>query len=135
MKPSLKAGLTYFAAMFAIAGVVSLVREMILTGALPDVVILAIEIPVLFIAAWILCRSLIERFDVPSQLGARAVMGLSALILWLIADVAVSSIILSESVADQLELQASPFGQLKFYGQLLFAVFPLAQVWDSNSQN
>lgn len=97
-------GVIYAVAVFSLAFLTGALRTVAVssTGAAP-VLGVAIELPVLLLASWVICGLLLERVHVPADLGARMLMGAVALIVMLSAEFALSAIVFGRSL-----LQSSP---------------------------
>ncbi|MFZ0097984.1 MAG: hypothetical protein WAK98_05840, partial [Gemmobacter sp.] len=90
-------------------------------GALPAVVL---ELPVMLGAAWVICDSLLRGRDL--TMGARAVMGGTAFVLLMLAELALA-LVFGQALADHLRGYANPDQGLGLAGQVAFGLLPLFQ--------
>jgi hypothetical protein len=86
-----------------------------------------LEIPLTLFASWIAALWAIKRFAVPAALLARAVMGIAAFALLMLAELLVSSLIFERSWNYTLAAYRSPPGVLGLSAQVIFALFPVVQ--------
>ena len=128
MGSALKSGCVYFLLVFVVGFVLGTVRALFLAPLFGEMVAVSIELPIILLASWLICRALIERFAVPATLTARALMGATALALLLSAEVLLSVLLLGRSVAQHLELYQSAEGLTGLAGQIVFALFPGIQL-------
>ena len=64
---AIKAGLAYFAIVFACAFVIGIFRVFVLVPAMGKVAAVCCELPIVLAIAWISSRCLIRRFGVPGK--------------------------------------------------------------------
>lgn len=117
-------GLAYFAAVFGLGFLLGTVRALLLEpqiGALPAV---ALELPVMLGAAWVICRRLLRGREFTSV--ARAVMGGMAFALLMLAELALA-LVFGQTMADHLRGYANPDQGLGLAGQVAFGLLPLIQ--------
>jgi hypothetical protein len=128
MVSSLKAGCVYFLLVFAMGFALGIVRVLLLSPLLGEMLAVLIELPVILLASWLICRKLIERLTVPSTLAARLLMGATALALLLSAEALMSVLLFERSLAGHLELYQTAEGLTGLAGQIVFALFPVIQL-------
>lgn len=128
MASALKSGCIYFLLVFAAGFALGILRTLLLAPLLGDMLAVLLELPIILLISWHVCRRVIKNFAVPTTLIARISMGLTALALLLGAEVLLSVILLGRSVTQHLELYQSPTGLTGFAGQIVFALFPGIQL-------
>jgi hypothetical protein len=79
-------------------------------------------------ASWFVCRWCVDRLDVRRTVPARLLMGLVAFLVLMSAEVELG-IVLDRSIVDQLAMYKSPSGAIGLAAQVIFAIFPVLQVW------
>jgi hypothetical protein len=79
-------------------------------------------------ASWFVCRWCVDRLDVRRTVAARSLMGLGAFMVLMSAEVGLGPV-LGRSLADQLAAYKSPSGAIGLTAQVIFAMFPVIQVW------
>lgn len=130
MKTSLAAGLAYFAIVFALGFVLGTLRTLFVVdapgnGRLTGVLV---ELPIMLLASWFLCRTVIRRIGVPPMFSSRALMGGTALVLLLLAELVIGVLLFDRSVATHFSLYRDPSYSLGLAAQIAFALMPLLQV-------
>ena len=122
MQHALRLGLAYFAAIFGLGFLLGTIRTLLVEpriGALPAV---ALELPVMLGAAWVICGRLVRGHDLTT--GARAVMGATAFALLMLAELALA-LAFGQTLTQYLQNYATPAPQLGLAGQILFGLLPL----------
>jgi hypothetical protein len=129
--PALMAGTAYFAMVFALGFLLGTVRTLFVADAPSGGRLLGvlIELPIMLIASWILCRFAIRRFGVPTTLGARALMGGLAFVLLLLAELMVGALLFDRSVDEHVALYTEASYALGLAAQFGFALMPSIQLW------
>jgi hypothetical protein len=79
-------------------------------------------------ASWFVCRWCVDRLDVRRAVSARSLMGLAAFLVLMSVEVGMGAV-LGRSLVDQLSSYGSLFGAIGLAAQVVFAMFPLIQVW------
>jgi len=69
-----------------------------------------------------------DRLDVRRTVPARLLMGLVAFLVLMSAEVELR-VVLDQSVIDQLAMYKLPSGAIGLAAQVIFAIFPILQVW------
>ncbi len=128
MTASLKAGFFYFVVLFGIGFLLGTIRVLILVPRFGETVAVAIEGPIILGASWLVCRTLIARFSITRRLSSRIVMGASAFVLLLVAEVILAVVGFGRTIVEHLAHYGSPAGLLGLAGQCLFALFPTIQL-------
>jgi hypothetical protein len=122
-----KAGLSYFGAVFAIGFALGILRVLIVIPRLGETAAVLIELPILLVLAWIICRSLVARFQVGTALDARLVMGTVAFVVLMIAEIAGSTLGFGRTLSEHFQQYRHIPGLLGLAGQVAFAIFPVVQ--------
>lgn len=129
MRRSILAGVAYFGCVFAAGFALGVLRTVLVVAPLGETVAVALELPIILAIAWIACRWLINRLEVPSRFVSRAVMGAVAFILLMAGELSISLLLAGRSAAEHLLLYREASHMLGLAGQLAFALFPALQVW------
>jgi hypothetical protein len=133
MRKSLLAGASYFGCVFAAGFALGAVRTTSVGPLMGETFAVAMELPIILAIAWIACRWLIDRFDVPSRLVPRAAMGAVAFALLMAGELSISRLLTGRSAAEHLQLYRGSSHMLGLAGQIAFALFPVLQVWSPPS--
>jgi len=124
---ALRAGLAYFALVFAVGFVLGTLRVLVVVPLLGEFFAVALEVPVMLAICWVACAILTRRFAVPAEMSPRLVMGGVAFVLLLGAELVLAATAFGRGpMAFATEL-ARPTGAAGFAGQVLFAHFPWIQ--------
>lgn len=124
---ALRAGVAYFALVFAAGFGLGTIRALLLVPALGAAPAVAIELPVMLVFAWIACGWLVRRFAVPAIPGARLAMGAAAFALLMAAEAALAVLGFGQSPEAYLAGLATPAGLLGLAGQVAFGLMPLVR--------
>jgi len=127
--PSMGAGATYFAIVFA-AGFVLGTARAVLTADAPALrpAAVAIELPLILTVSWFACWSAVRRFAVPATVSARGAMGLVAFALLMGAEAMVSIGLAGRSLGEHFALYGEASHFLGLAGQIVFALLPVLQI-------
>lgn len=128
MTNALKAGIAYFAAVFAAGFVLGTLRVLLLVPRLGEAAAVLIELPVILLVSWFVCRSLVGRFAVPALAQARLAMGGIAFALLMGAELALAVFVFDRSLAGHWQHYTTLSGSLGLAGQIAFAAFPYLQM-------
>lgn len=123
------AGVVYAVAVFGFAFLTGALRTVAIssTGA-PPVLGVAIELPVLLLMSWVICGLLLERMQAPAESSVRMLMGVTALIVMVSGEFALSALVIGRSLPDFLASYERPEALLGLIGQLAFAAFPVIRM-------
>mgnify|MGYP001287495984 CR=1 FL=1 len=121
-------GLGYFGAVFAAGFVLGVARTLALEPAFGPLWAVAMELPLMLAWAWWVCSRLLRRHPGLST-GAAVALGALAFGCLMVAEAALSLGLGGRSLAGHLALYREPSHALGLAGQLLFAAWPLVQVW------
>jgi hypothetical protein len=123
----LKAGLAYFAIMFATGFVLGALRVSLVAPRLGELGAVLIELPLMLAASWFVCRRLTAILAVPARVPDRLAMGGLAFGLLMITELAMAGPLFGRSVSQSLAGMATDPGLLGLAGQILFGLVPLLQ--------
>lgn len=124
MSAAWRAGVAYFALVFALGFLLGTLRVLLLAPVLGATVAVLLELPLMLAASWWVCAWLLRRFAVPSAATARLLMGGCAFALLLLAEFALATLVFAQSPAMFLASFRAPHGWLGLLGQLGFALMP-----------
>jgi hypothetical protein len=127
MLSALKAGLLYFAIVFAAGFILGTLRLLLVVPALGQAAAVLIELPIMLAISWVACASVVRRWSVLPNVRDRAFMGATAFLLLMTAELALSVLLFGRSPAEFATSLATPSGGIGLAGQIAFAVFPLLQ--------
>lgn len=125
---SIRAGFFYFATVFGLGFILGTIRVLVLIPRLGELISTLIELPVILSAAWFICRQLTARFQVPQEWSARLRMGVSAFVLLMGTDLALSVWLFGNTVTGHFERYRLRPNAIGLAGQVVFLLFPLLQM-------
>jgi hypothetical protein len=128
MSPPLVAGFVYFMIVFAIGFVFGVIRVLVVIPRTGEIIAVLIELPLILTASWIVCTSLISRFQVAPKVVDRIKMGASAFAFLLVAEIALSTYVFGNPIDSTFVRCLTLHGFIGLCGQLAFAAFPLLQL-------
>ncbi|HEX2510489.1 MAG TPA: hypothetical protein VHK66_08220 [Microvirga sp.] len=126
---ALKAGIAYFAVVFAAGFLLGTVRVLLLAPRIGELGAVAVEVPLMLAVAWFACARLLCRFEVGGSVIGRFLMGGVAFGLLTIAEIGVSIAAFGRSPAEHLAAYRSGGSILGGLAQIAFAAIPLVQLW------
>ncbi len=129
---SARAGIAYFATVFAAGFVLGTVRTLLLVPGLGELAAVLVEIPFMLLVAWMACRWLVRRFSVPSRATDRLVMGGVGFALLMVAELLLT-LALGNGPAAFLAGFAEPAGAAGLAAQVVFALLPLGVARGGNT--
>jgi len=120
---AIRLGALYFAAVFAVGFALGTIRMLVLVPRLGELAAVAIELPVILTAAWIICGWLLRgrKLSRSEATGTGAV----AFVLLMLTETALSVVLSGRTVTGHLALYAESARLLGLAGQIAFASFPL----------
>jgi hypothetical protein len=125
---SVRAGLAYFAVVFAAGFALGTLRVLVLVPRLGDpLAAVILELPIMLALSWVACRWLVARFDVPTALVDRLVMGGLAFAVLMLAEFGVSALGFGRTLSAHLEQYRQLPALLGLVAQIAFASFPTVQ--------
>jgi hypothetical protein len=116
-------GAVYFAAAFMVGFVLGTIRTLVLVPRLGELGAVAVELPVILTAAWIICGWLLR--DRNLTLSEAAGTGAVAFVLLMLAEAALSVVLSDRTITEHMALYTDPTHLLGLAGQIAFASFPL----------
>jgi hypothetical protein len=123
-----KAGAFYAIIVFLIGFILGTIRVLLLAPRLGEATAVIVEVPIMLTASWFVCRWCVDRLDVRRTVPARSLMGLVAFLVLMSAEVGLGAVF-GRSLADQLAIYRSLAGAIGLAAQVIFAIFPVIQVW------
>lgn len=126
---AVKAGAIYFALVFAAGFLFGTVRVVWLAPRVGDLSAVALEMPLILLVSWHACRWCLDRFLPAPRPGDLMLMGGSAFVMLMAAELALSTVLFGNSAASFLDALMSPEGLLGLAGQILFAAMPFILAW------
>ncbi len=127
MKNTIKAALAYFAIIFGAGFVLGTARVLLLVPRIGHLSAVMVELPVMLLASWLVCRAIVKRWRVPPEAGSRILMGLAAFLLLMTAEYILAVALFGRGPeAFFSDFRTAP-GALGLAGQLLFGLWPLVQ--------
>ena len=129
MATAIRAGVIYALIVFLIGLIFGTVRVLLLIPQVGETVAVSLETPLMLAASWFLCRWCVDLLDVPRRVGARAVMGVVAFTVLMLAEFGLSALVFGRSEAEFAASYSSVSGAIGLVAQIIFAIFPAAQIW------
>lgn len=126
MTAAIKAGLAYFAIVFALGFALGALRVLVVAPLLGKLGAVLVELPLMLAASALACLFLVRRLAVPPAAAPRLVMGGLAFALLMLGEVAVSALGFGRTLAEHLATYRAAEAQLGLAAQLVFALLPLA---------
>ncbi len=123
MLKAVTAGLLYVAIGFAVGFVLGTMRTLVVAPRVGELMAVAIELPLMIGAAWLVCRRLVR--GVSPHIAARVMMGSVAFVVLMGLEFGLATLVFGENPADFSARLLSPAGLLGLAGQIVFAVLPL----------
>jgi hypothetical protein len=121
----LVAGFAYFVVALGWGFVLGALRELVVAPRLGGFAAVALEVPIMLAISWIAARALVRILTVPATVTARLSMGLFALVLLEIAEVALAAW-LGTPIDTFVAALATAKGALGLTAQVIYALIPLA---------
>ncbi|MBN9025320.1 hypothetical protein [Kaistia sp. MMO-174] len=121
---AIRAGAIYFLIVFAIGFVLGSARVLLLEPRIGALAAVAIELPVMLAAAWIVCGGILRRSQVRARRGADLGMGAVALLLLLAAEFALGHFGFGRDMTALFAAYGTSPGLLGLAGQIGFAAIP-----------
>ncbi|MCA1493842.1 hypothetical protein [Sinorhizobium alkalisoli] len=120
---AIRLGTLYFAAVFMVGFVLGTIRTLVLIPRLGGLGAVAVELPVILTAAWIICGWLLRGSTL--TLSEAAGTGAVAFVLLMLTEVALSAVLWHRTITEHLALYTNPADLLGLAGQIAYASFPL----------
>lgn len=128
MAAALRAGMIYFAIVFAVGFVLGAIRVLAVIPQFGETAAVLIELPVMLALSWVACAWLVRRFAVPRRVPERLAMGGLAFVLLMAAEVGVSVFGFGRTLAEHVQAFQTASAQLGLAAQLVFAALPVVQM-------
>lgn len=127
MSDELKAGATYFIAVFFVAFVIGIIRVLVLVPKIGEVIAVSLEAPVVLSVSWFAARWAAGRFRLTHTISSRLTMGGFAFALLMIVELAMATLIFGQPLSDYFAAVGSLPGAIGLGTQMIFAFIPLIQ--------
>ena len=128
MSDPIKAGIIFSILVFLVGSLLGTIRVLYLVPRFgPDMAVL-IELPVILAISWNACGIVLRHVAVPAAIGPRLVMGVAALGLLLLAEVALAIIGFGQTMATIIAQYTAAPGAIGLAGQVLFGLIPVARL-------
>lgn len=128
MFKTLFAGFLYFTVVFAAGFVLGALRMLVLAPTLGASAAIVVEVPFILLISWLVCRAIVDRMEVPASVSHRVAMGAVAFAILMIAELALSMVLLGRSFSQHLLAYAAAANMLGLGAQIAFALFPTVQL-------
>lgn len=126
MGAAFRAGLAYFAIVFAAGFALGTLRVTVLVPQLGETSAVALELPLMLAVSWLACRWLLGAFRLPARRAPRAAMGAVGFALLMAAEFGLG-LVVGRGPAVQLAGWREPAGALGLAAQVAFGLFPILQ--------
>jgi hypothetical protein len=123
-----KAGALYAIIVFLIGFLLGTIRVLLLAPHLGETTAVIVEAPIMLTASWFVCGWCVDRLDVRRTAPARSLMGAVAFLVLMSAEAGLGAGF-GRSLLDQLAGYGSLAGAIGLAAQVIFAMFPVVQVW------
>ena len=124
---TIKAGLTYVIAVFAVAFLLGAIRVLIVIPRLGETLAVLLETPILLVISWQVSQWCVRVFRVGPTTAERAWMGAIAFAVLMLAEFSLSNAIFERTPADYVKTFLSPAGAIGLAAQVGFAFIPWIQ--------
>lgn len=102
-------------------------RRFFLVAYMGPVIAVLLEIPLMLLFAWHLCRLLTEKLEIPSDISGRLVMGLIAFACLMVGEFLVAVQLQDGRATDFFMMFDLPENRIGLGGQIAYALFPVIQ--------
>lgn len=126
MTAALRAGIAYFAIVFAIGFILGTIRVLVVIPRLGETAAVLLELPVMLALSWLACDWLVRQLSVAPVAAPRLAMGALAFVLLMLAELGVSTFGFGRTVAEHFGSYYAVAAQLGLAAQVVFALFPVA---------
>ncbi len=133
MLTAFKAGICYFALVFSAGFALGTLRELGVRPLLGNDLARLAELPIMVLVAWLICRWLVLRLEVPTDVFTRVAMGAIMFALAMIAEAMVGKFVMNLTVSDQMRMLGGTTGIIGLMAQLATATFPYLQAKQERS--
>lgn len=125
MGKSLTAGGVYFGLVFSLGVILGVLRVTVVAPRLGVAGAMAVELPIMLIASWIICGGVLTRFDIGAERGERSLMSATALVLIVIAELALARLLAGQTFGETLASYRNIPAIMGLATQVAFVLFPL----------
>jgi hypothetical protein len=125
---AIEAGALYAIIVFLLGFILGTIRVLLLAPRLGETIAVIVEAPIILGASWFVCRWCVSRLDVRRAVPARSLIGLVAFLVLMSAEVGMGAVF-GRPLGDQLAAYGSLAGAIGLAAQVIFAMFPVIQVW------
>ena len=123
----LRAASLYFLAVFAAGFLLGTPRVLFIVPALGELPAVLLELPLMLVISWFVCRAVTARVPVGDDVGARLAMGVMAFALLMAAEILLGRYGFGRSLAEIVAAYGTAAGFIGLFGQVGFALIPLLQ--------
>ena len=124
MQRTFSAAAAYFGLVFSIGFILGTLRVLWVIPWLGEGPAVALELPVILIASWLVCGWTMRRFSPDPALTARLALGGVAFAMLMAAEAALGIVGFGRTLAEHLASYTRPLALLGLSGQIAFALFP-----------
>lgn len=128
MAAAIRAGLLYFLGVFAVGFLLGTVRTLVLVPRIGALAAVALELPLMLLAAWWVCGVVMRHVPVPPAALLRLTMGGSAFSLLMAAELALAVWGFGQAPAAYAASFTTAAARLGLAGQIGFALIPLIRL-------
>jgi hypothetical protein len=127
MKPACKAGLAYFAWVFAAGFLLGVIRVPFIVPRLGERTAELLEMPLMLTVIWFACADVIRRFELSPRLVVRATAGVVALAVLVAAELLLALALSGRSPGQYIASRDPVSGTVYVCMLIVFAAMPLLQ--------
>ncbi len=124
-----KAGVLYFAIVFAAGFGLGVLRVLVLAPRIGEDLAGLFELPIILLICWVVSLRLIAWARVADRLTPRLIMGAVAFLLLMAAEVVVSVSVFGRTLSEHIAYYETRLALLGLAGQVAFALFPAMQLF------
>jgi len=123
------AGALYALVVFLIGFIFGTVRVLLLAPRLGEIPAVVLETPVMLAPSWFVCRWCVNWLNVPRTFPTRSIVGAVAFVVLMAAEISLAVLVFRRSATESITAYESVPGAIGLAGQIVFAMFPVVQVW------
>lgn len=124
MALALRAGFVYFALIISAGLILGMLRVFVLLPRMAPSITVLIELPVILVICWFAAKWVVENFAVPAVFADRLVMGASAFVFLMLAELSLAMVSFYRTLTGYLARLTTPEDTIGLAGQIFFAIFP-----------
>ncbi len=124
MTRAILAAVVYFTVVFGLGFTLGVLRALVVAPRTGELVAVALELPIMVLASWLIARRVVAVFQIPDHPNHRLAMGAIAFLLLMSAEIGLAAIVFGLSPDAYLSGLISPAGALGLAGQAAFALMP-----------